>query len=197
IAGDALFLLIEGDEHPERAVHSALQMRARLAQSGRITTSVGNIKLRMSAGVHSGAVHLFRVGESHRELLIAGPGPSSVVLMEQTATAGQIVISPGTAARVTPRLVGEAAGPGHLLQTRPRISADVSFPAPKPVDVDPGAGVPASLRAHLATSVEPEHRQVTVGFIRFDGVDDVIANDGPAAAAAALHELVRDVQAAV
>ncbi|MEY2472496.1 MAG: hypothetical protein QOK28_1825 [Actinomycetota bacterium] len=195
--GDALFLLFDGEDHPQRAVRSALQMRARLARSGRIATSVGNIRLRMSAGVHSGDVHLFRVGDSHHELLIAGPGPSSVVAMEQTAGAGQIVISAGTATRISPRLVGEPAGPGFLLKSRPPISRDVSFPPTRDAGVDLRDAIPVALRDHLATSVEPEHRRVTVAFIRFDGIDQVIETDGPAVAAAELHALVRDVQAAV
>jgi class 3 adenylate cyclase/tetratricopeptide (TPR) repeat protein len=195
--GDALFLLFDGDDHASRAVRSALQMRARLARSGRITTSVGNIRLRMSAGVHSGDVHLFRVGESHRELLIAGPGPSSVVAMEQTANAGEIVISPGTAQRIAPRLVGDTAGPGYFLKSRPRISAEASFPPSSEVGVDLRDAIPVALRDHLATSVEPEHRRVTVAFIRFDGIDSVIADGGAALAAAELHDLVCDVQAAV
>jgi class 3 adenylate cyclase/tetratricopeptide (TPR) repeat protein len=195
--GDALFLLFDGEDHANRAVRSALQMRARLARSGRIATSVGNIRLRMSAGVHSGAVHLFRVGESHRELLIAGPGPSSVVAMEQTASAGQIVISPGTAERIPARLVGEAVGPGFFLKSRPSISLDASFPAPGEAAFELRDAIPVALRDHLATSVEPEHRRVTVAFIRFDGIDRIIAEDGPASAADALDELLRDVQAAV
>jgi predicted ATPase/class 3 adenylate cyclase len=195
--GDALFLLFDGDDHANRAVRSALQMRARLARSGRIATSVGNIRLRMSAGVHSGDVHLFRVGESHRELLIAGPGPSNVVAMEQTANAGEIVISPGAAERIAARLVGDAAGPGYYLKSRPPISQEASFPATRDAGVDLREAIPVALRDHLAASVEPEHRRVTVAFIRFDGIDRVITDDGPAAAAEVLHELVSDVQAAV
>jgi class 3 adenylate cyclase/tetratricopeptide (TPR) repeat protein len=195
--GDALFLLFDGDDHANRAVRSALQMRARLARSGRIATSVGNIRLRMSAGVHSGAVHLFRVGDSHRELLIAGPGPSSVVAMEQTAIAGQIVISPGTAERIAARLVGAPAGSGYFLKSRPAISLDASFPPTRDPGVDLRDAIPRALRDHLASSVEPEHRRVTVAFIRFDGVDRVIKGDGPAVAAEVLQDLVRDVQAAV
>src|SRR3954468_21191881 len=36
--GDALFLLFDGEHHAQRAVRSTLQMRARLARSGRIAT---------------------------------------------------------------------------------------------------------------------------------------------------------------
>ncbi|HUR76492.1 MAG TPA: adenylate/guanylate cyclase domain-containing protein, partial [Acidimicrobiales bacterium] len=195
--GDALFLLFDGEGHPDRAVRSVLQMRARLAVSGRIATSVGTIRLRMSAGVHSGLVHLFRVGDSHRELLVAGPGPTSVVTMEQTASAGQIVVSPDTAARVAPSFIGDPAGPGFLLRGRPRVIADASFPSSTATEVDLSASVPFALREHLAGSVEPEHRQVAVAFIRFDGIDAVVERDGVDAAAAALDELLRDVQAAV
>jgi class 3 adenylate cyclase/tetratricopeptide (TPR) repeat protein len=196
--GDALFLLFDGDDHAHRAVRSALQMRGRLARSGRISTSVGAIGLRMSVGVHSGPVHLFRVGRSHKELIVAGPGPSTVALMEQTATAGQIVVSRATAERVAPRLIGDPAGEGFLLRGRPAVSSDVSFPdTVGVVDGDVSDAVPLALRSCLGSSVEPEHRQVTVAFIRFDGIDGIIENDGVAAAAAAIDELVGDVQTAV
>lgn len=195
--GDALLLLFEGEDHPTRAALSAAQMRTTLGKVGQITTSVGAIKLRMSVGVHSGPVHLFRVGDSHRELLIAGPGPTGVVEMEQFATAGQIVISPGTATRIAPALVGEPAGPGYFLKARPRLAAYEAFPPPATRGIDLRPGVPVALRGHLGGAVEPEHRHVTVAFIRYDGIDAVIAQDGVEAAARALDELVRDVQAAV
>ena len=169
-------------------------MRATLARVGQISSSVGAIKLRMSVGVHSGPVHLFRVGGSHKELLIAGPGPTGVVEMEQFATAGQIVVSPGTASRIAPALVGEPAGPGYFLKSRPRAQSFEAFPPATGAEVNLRVGVPVALRHHLGGSIEPEHRHVTVAFIRYDGIDGIIAMDGPVAAAAALDELMRAVQ---
>src|SRR5581483_1262870 len=59
--GDALLLLFDGQGHASRACASALRMRETMARVGRVTTSAGNVRLRMSVGVHSGALHLFRV----------------------------------------------------------------------------------------------------------------------------------------
>jgi class 3 adenylate cyclase len=57
--------------------------------------------------------------------------------------------------------------------------------------------VPEPIRRHLAAGVsEPEHRQATVAFVRFDGTDELIRREGPEAAAEALAELVRRSQAA-
>src|SRR4051812_10227649 len=60
--GDALLLLFEGDGHPQRACATALSMRSTMATVGKVATSVGTFRLRMSVGVHSGRLDLFRVG---------------------------------------------------------------------------------------------------------------------------------------
>src|SRR4051794_1176606 len=98
--GDALLLMFTDEGHAARACRAAVGMRRTLRQIGRIDTSAGRITLRMSVGVHSGVFHLFLVGDSHRELLVTGPGATQVVLMEQAASAGQIVVSHGTAERL-------------------------------------------------------------------------------------------------
>jgi class 3 adenylate cyclase len=72
----------------------------------------------MSVGIHSGSFHFFRVGQSHRELLIAGPAASTTTRMEQVAEAGEIVISQNTALRLPKGAVGEAKGDGRLLRWR-------------------------------------------------------------------------------
>src|SRR3954453_7465273 len=81
IGGDALLLLFEGEGHATRACRSAIDMRRRLRDLGRLRTSAGNVTLRISQGVHSGEFHLFLVGQSHRELLLTGPAGTAVVAM--------------------------------------------------------------------------------------------------------------------
>jgi class 3 adenylate cyclase len=98
--GDALLILFAGPEHETRAATSAIAMQERLGHVGEIDTSAGRVKLRMSAGVHSGTFGCFLVGESHRELVLAGLDVSTVVEMEGTASAGQIVVSAATAAAI-------------------------------------------------------------------------------------------------
>ena len=43
---------------------------------------------------------MFRVGRSHTELVVSGPAASRVALMESIAEAGDILLSPETAARL-------------------------------------------------------------------------------------------------
>jgi class 3 adenylate cyclase len=201
--GDALLLLFDGEGHAVRGVDAALGMRSTMRRVGRLTTSVGTVRLRMSLGVHSGPVHAFLVGGSHRELLLVGPGPSTVVTMEGTADAGEIVVSPATASRVDAALLGAGKGPGVLL--RPRVEASAvgavdgaaAYPVRAVVD-DVDLLVPSALRAHLlAGGGESEHRQAAIAFLHFDGTDALLAERGPAWLAGALDALVRDVQDAV
>ena len=73
-------------------------MRQSLRDVGQFVTTAGKVSLRMSVGVHSGQFDFFMVGESHRELVVAGPAATATTVMESAAEAGQILISPGTAA---------------------------------------------------------------------------------------------------
>jgi len=196
--GDALLLLFQGDAHVERACRSAVDMRQRLRAAGPIAAGAGRVRLRMSVGVHSAGYHLFVVGDSHRELLITGPPATEVVRMEKLAGAGEIVVSSATAAALPDRCVGAARGSGLLLRSAPALEEDAArdhdwSPAPEVV----AAALSTELRAHvLAGPQPPEHRVVTVAFLRFEGVDALVSQRGPGAAAEALHEVVTAVQEA-
>src|SRR4051795_5762825 len=65
--GDALLLLFEGPDHAARGARSAAGMRRALREAAAVEAAGTQIRLRLSAGVHSGTVHLFMVGGSHRE----------------------------------------------------------------------------------------------------------------------------------
>ncbi len=97
--GDALLLLFTGEAHEARACRAASRHAPRSCGWWAASTVLGQrVSLRMSVGVHSGRFHFFLVGDSHRELIVTGPGASTTVTMEGTAEAGEIVISPDTAA---------------------------------------------------------------------------------------------------
>ena len=196
--GDALLLLFDGDDHAQRACTSALRMRTMLSAVGKVTTSVGALRLRMSVGVHSGMLHSSRWARSHRELIITGPSATTTVAMEATADAGEIVVSPTTAARLPARLVGAAKGPGLLLRRRLVEPVDTAaFPEVAPLDLDLLDAIPVSLRDELLTgAVESEHRNATVAFIHFDDVDRLLEEKGADVVHAALDELVTSVQEA-
>jgi class 3 adenylate cyclase/tetratricopeptide (TPR) repeat protein len=196
--GDALLLLFDGEGHAGRAVEAAIGMQATMRTVGRLTTSVGNVRLRMSLGVHSGELHAFRVGRSHRELLLVGPGASAVVEMEGTASAGEIVVSPATASRIDASLLAGGKGPGVLLRTRRSVEVPAA-PSylPRLAGGDVAGSVPVTLRDHLlAGGGESEHRHASIAFLHFDGTDALLEAHGPAWLAEALEELVVDVQEA-
>jgi len=197
--GDALLLAFTGGDHATLAAQAAVAMRAALREARTLPTSVGRVNLRMSVGLHSGAFHLFHVGGAHRELLISGPAASTTTRMEAAADAGEIVMSPDTAARLPAGAVGAAKGAGHLLRWR---QVSDGGPGPVPARTVPlesvEASVPAGLRLRLAQrSGESEHRLANVAFVKFQGVDDLLVSSGPDAAAAALDAIVRSVQQAI
>jgi class 3 adenylate cyclase len=85
-------------------------MRATLRRIGRPRTSAGTVGLRMHAGLHSGEIAFFLVGESHRELIVSGRSATRTVELESAAVAGEILVSAETAT---------AAGLDSALERRP------------------------------------------------------------------------------
>ena len=196
--GDALLLFFSGDAHPVRAVRAATGMRRELHKIGGIHTSAGLVRLRMSIGIHSGRFQFFLVGNSHREFIISGPGASETVLMEASATASQILMSPSTARSVPQSVVGAWNDVGFLVRRDP--SGVAAPPQERHLDlseVDVSQAIPRSIRPYLRSGlVEPEHRKVSVGFLHYDGMDLLVTEEGMRSAALALQELVCDVQEA-
>ena len=200
--GDAMLLLFydqRGDEqHAVRACCAAAEMRRVLREVGRIRVGDANVTLRMSVGVHSGEYAMFVVGGSHRELLIGGPAATTVVEMEAAASTGQILISPDTARRLPRSCVGSLSGQGVLLSRSPppcEWEPPGGLPAPAPETI--ADFLPPAVRAHLLSgSAGPEHRNATIAFVQFGGLDRLIAEEGSAGAARRLDEIVRLVQEA-
>ncbi|HVL82444.1 MAG TPA: adenylate/guanylate cyclase domain-containing protein [Actinomycetota bacterium] len=194
--GDALLLSFDGPGHASRACHAAASMRTALREVGRVRTSGGEVRLRMSAGVHSGPLHLFLVGRMHRELIVTGPTITRTLQMEAAAGPGQILVSPETAAMLDGRCLGAAVEPGVLLVRAPGEADAAPTPMP-PADVDAAPLIPTALREILrAGSDDAEHRQVTMGFLRFSGLDAALAAGRAATVQDRLERLVDTVQEA-
>ncbi len=197
--GDALLLVFRGPDHPIQACSAAVEMQGALREASNYQTSAGRLRLRMSVGLHSGTIHLFRVGESHKELILTGPAASATTEMEETAVAGEILISSATRAALPVGSATKQKGDGWLLNWR-KARLECCGWSPR-VDLEPDAivsGIPLALRDYLQYgAAEPEHRIATVGFIKYEGVDHLMERGGPEAVAAALDELIRTVQSAV
>jgi class 3 adenylate cyclase/tetratricopeptide (TPR) repeat protein len=193
--GDAVLLLFDGDEHAPRAARAAAEMQRTLRTVGRMSTSSGQVTLRMSLGLHSGVFQFFLVGDLHRELLVAGPGASRTVDMEAIADAGEVALSPETAALLDPKDVGAAKGEARLLRRAPAIESRRADPVPDTTGLEIATCLPAPIRELLLGElVEPEHRPVTAAFIEFRGLDTLLAADGAERVTDDLDELIRVVQ---
>src|SRR5436190_14200072 len=192
--GDALLLFFSGADHAMHACEASFGMRKALRELGKPQTSVGPVTLKMHVGVHSDVFDFFLVGESHRELLLAGSGVTTTVQMEGGAEAGEILVSQETAAGLPQKLFGEAKEGGLLLKAASGAPAE---PAPTPPleGIDIGGCVPAPVRKHLEGGrSEAEHRQASVAFVHVGGVDALLAEKGADETAQAFEEIVVSAQ---
>lgn len=197
--GDALLLWFGGEGHAPHACRATVLMRQVLRDLAQVELPDAKVTLRMSQGVHSGCFHFFAVGSSHLELLPVGPAWSRLVAMERGAEADEIVVSAETAAMIPHECLGDAKGPGLLLQLEPPGYAEKMPLKPRPrMALEMVARcLPPAIRAHvLAGGGIPEHRPVTIAFVRFEGTDALIEQNGLVATAEALHRLVSAVQTA-
>ena len=192
--GDALLLFFTGDAHAHRACDAAWGMRTALRELGRPETSVGPVTLKMHVGIHADTFDFFLVGESHRELLLTGPGVTRTVEMESGAEAGEILVSDETAATLPNGVLGENKAGGRLLEASPGVKGGLE-PLPPLEGLDLAHCVPAQVRRVVEDGkAESEHRQASVAFVHFGGVDDLLADEGPDRVAEALDELVTGAQ---
>ncbi|HEX6286538.1 MAG TPA: adenylate/guanylate cyclase domain-containing protein, partial [Acidimicrobiia bacterium] len=197
--GDALLLMFTTDDHVMQACAATVEMRSVLRSASKEPTSVGRIDLRMSSGIHTGKIDLFLVGDSHRELIVTGPTASITTDMEATADAGEIVISRAVAESIPRSFVGDAKGNGWLLRKRKIDQPQCGWDPRSAHTYDELAQfVSVGLRDHLAAGIEDsEHRIATVAFLKFKGIDEVMAALGPEEVAVMLDDLVSKVQRAV
>lgn len=194
--GDALLFLFKGQDHALRAASTAVEMRHALRKAKEIPTSVGPLRLSMSVGLHSGRIHCFLVGSTHRELVLAGPDASLAAATESAANAGEIGLSPATAA-LLPAAAVRLREDGLLLLKWRKPPSPPQGASPEPV-----AGerllrglFPRSLGDVLARGApEPEHRVACIAFVRFSGTDAMLEREGPDAVAAALDATLGTAQ---
>ena len=179
--GDALLILFDGDDHARRAVVAAARMQNAI-ESDRAREAAAGIALRMSVGAHTGPIDLFLVGDDHRELIVAGPGATETARLEDSAEAGMVLVDePGVealGADVADHAATAERDDGGIVIDRESAAA-LEAAAPPAVDAPPpsGSALPESLRTQVAAIEEigGEHRRATVGFVRFQGIDERVA----------------------
>jgi class 3 adenylate cyclase/tetratricopeptide (TPR) repeat protein len=176
--GDALLILFEGADHAQRACLAAAEMQWLIDNAGPGETSVGPVSLGMSIGVHAGALNFFVAGSTHRELIVTGPAATETLRLEDAAEASEILVGAAAAATLDPAWLAEARDGAFLLGDL-MIGADAAAARESPVVDDEilAAWVPEPLRTPARLrAVDAEHRQVAVGFLEFQGVDELITH---------------------
>ncbi len=193
--GDAVLLLFTGAGHEARACRGALEMQKTIGTVGKRVAMPSGVKLRMSVGIHSGLIDFFLVGDLHRELVVTGPAATMTVATEAVADAGQVAVTPATAAALAPGRVGERKGDVFLLKDEPDVVPDRTPPIGDVSDIDLRTCLPVEVGAYLSTGGgDAEHRPMTAAFIHFTGVDDLLESEGPDALADALETCLGSVQ---
>ncbi len=177
-SGDALLIVFGGADHAPRAARAARDMQDFLARSGRVETPSGAIRLRMSAGMHSGRFHIALLGTHQIVPLLFGPDTSRTLECEKAAAAGQVLTTPETARLLPASWTGAA---GAMRRLRLAAVDDERIPTLRP-SLDPRLVtrfVPVPLRGPLADhTLSGEHRPLTLAFAMARDHDAVIERAG-------------------
>jgi class 3 adenylate cyclase/tetratricopeptide (TPR) repeat protein len=193
--GDALLLLFTGEAHCRRAAAAAFEMKRRLGVVGRIETGTGRVALDMTVGINTGSFDMFVVGDRHRELIVAGPDSSATVRAEESATKGQIVVTEVVARQLGDGQVTRAADGRWMLRTAPEAPAPPSDTERTSEQVE--QFLPTALRNVIGTPAsDGEHRRAVIAFVKFKGLDAMIAERGPQAVWNDLDATIRCIQSA-
>ena len=192
--GDALLILYSGDDHVARSCRSAEQMRQVVAEPLR-TRAGGKVQLRISQGMHAGRFLLavVAVGE-HDELIITGPAATRTVDLEGEAEPGQILLSHEAAAYLAPSMIGKATETGVLLRRSRSDTPPRETTVRTPLDASVAARyLPPSQLAQIEAGAPAEHRLVSVAFLKFSGIDELVTEVGTDEVVARLARLARTV----
>jgi class 3 adenylate cyclase/tetratricopeptide (TPR) repeat protein len=195
--GDASLLFFTEPASAPRACRAAMLMSRTMSRIGRLRTSAGRVSLGVSIGAHSGGFDFYLLGGRHRELVVTGPAATTTARMEAIAEAGEVLVSPATASRLDSGCLGGLKQEGLLLAEAPEVaeSRPQTVPALRGIDVE--LLLPTDTRAHLLGGGEQaEHRQATIAFVEFSGVDALSEDKGAETVGAFLDPLVRSAEEA-
>ncbi|NIR35506.1 MAG: adenylate/guanylate cyclase domain-containing protein, partial [Actinobacteria bacterium] len=174
--GDALLILFTGPDHTARAAGACWRMRELIERTWS-TPLVRRVELGISQGIHSGTFDLHLVDGGHQELLVVGPGMTATVDCEGAAERGEILLSHAAAALLDDAVLGPSGEHGRPLtgdvgEYLWLVDDDTPSRTPAPF-------VPGWLKEQVAAGRVAEHRVVSVAFVFFGGLDDVLAAEGP------------------
>ncbi len=126
---------------------------------------------------------------------MSGPAASATARMEQVAGAGEVVVSVDTARRLEQGILGAAKGEGVQLAQAPDAPVVAPRARPSAGVLDVGSLLAPDTRDHLlGGGEESEHRQASIAFVEFSGIDSLSLAEGPEAVAGHLGPLISAAQ---
>ena len=191
--GDALVVLFDGADHQRRSAVAATEMQHFMSQHGRVDTPIGAVRLRMSCGMASGKQAFYPVGETRHAVMVAGPVSSAMARLEAEANPGEVLIDDILARALPASWVGRRRSDGALRLRLRSVRSNTA--GSEPPRRETGSGDPALLLPIQLRTVLDEHhgpgelKRVAMAFVRLDGCDGLLAEDG----ADAVHRRLRDV----
>ena len=199
--GDALCLLFHGDEHPQRAVAAAHGLRSSLRRTASLRAPIDRGTLKISTGVHCGPVVLALVGSETPMLVTLGSTLTRTLQLEGLANGGEVLISRELRDRldqegaswVTLEPRGDAnhgeshvdAGPDtqpdaySVTSLRRRSMPWLSAPQLQVEPPEATFGCDPAIALELQSGrTGLEHRQATICFIHYEGIDTAFERNG-------------------
>lgn len=197
-AGDSALVWFDAAEHPDHAAR-AVQVAARMPRdiAALPAAFTGGRRLRVSVGVHTGAVsaHLIggeQVDESQAGLFLCGPDITRLVALQTRADAGQVLTSDTTAALVDPAWIAPTADGALAVRPRraptmPNTDAPASHLLPASCEVLLG---PAVRELVAAEATLGDLRTASFGFVKVWNLDGIAEREGAAGVHDALTHVV-------
>ena len=210
--GDALLVFFGDEGHELRACRAALQMQETMAEFSATATSQGIFRLRMTIGLGTGPLFMAHLGsQDGMEFAVMGPAMAQMAQAEDKAAAGEIFLDAETQRAVAAVATAGLAQDGFYRLTsctandlrRPPAPLSTWHPLPAAERPDDLLAWIADTVQHIRTlelflppglmdkiKLEPErvaiggeYRPVTVLFVNFYGIDEIIERLGPARSA--------------
>jgi class 3 adenylate cyclase/predicted ATPase len=95
--GDALLIFFEGEDGPQRALFASRTMQEAIADFSTVETSQGIFKIQISIGIGTGPILFANLGSSEsKDLIPIGRALTTMASAEGLAEAGQIVVDQAT-----------------------------------------------------------------------------------------------------
>jgi len=204
-AGDAMTILFPGEQAVRRATACAQGLLQCGAEMARVQTLAGEFELRMKLGLGYGEVLQFVAGdETRQEFIFAGKPLDAAAQAEHHATPGEIILDASALAELPPGWAElEPLEDGFARLTALHGQAAEQVRPPLPLPADPAQAVQvlrpflprqAYERIRMGTAgFVNEHRQVSVLFVNFEGINYRDEN-APALLGAYLHDFFSVVE---